>query len=186
MAIGQLPVTTKADDPEMGADVLVRADSAGATHGFVDAIMANSLEFSIGFDITEAVRLAVLAVPERGLADTDDPGPGGPGRSGSGRDHLGAGPLGVGGRRAGYLPARRTACRRPVQPVRTLPAGVDQVFITNSQLILNRLPRGPPPWSRPGRGPHQNGQGPRACAFPRPRLRGQRGVAAGGSAWPRT
>lgn len=64
-AVAQLPVTTKSDDPESGADVLVRADSAGATHGFVDAIVAKGFEFSIGFDITEAVRVAVLAVPER-------------------------------------------------------------------------------------------------------------------------
>lgn len=63
-AVAQLPVVTKADDPEGGADVLVRADTAGATHGFVDAIVARHFEFSIGFDITEAVRLAILAVPE--------------------------------------------------------------------------------------------------------------------------
>jgi hypothetical protein len=62
-AVAQLPVTTKADDPEGGADALVRADTAGATHGFVDAIVAKHFEFSIGFDITEAVRLAITDVP---------------------------------------------------------------------------------------------------------------------------
>jgi hypothetical protein len=64
-ALAQLPVTTKADDPEGGVAVLVRADSAGATHGFVDAIVERGLEFSIGFDITEAVRVAVLALPKK-------------------------------------------------------------------------------------------------------------------------
>jgi hypothetical protein len=64
-AVAQLPVVTKADDPETGMDVLVRADTAGATHGFVDDIVAKHFEFSIGFDITEAVRLAILAVPEQ-------------------------------------------------------------------------------------------------------------------------
>ena len=63
-AIAQLPVLTKADDPDNGMDVLVRADTAGATHGFVDAIVAKRFELSIGFDITEAVRLAILEVPE--------------------------------------------------------------------------------------------------------------------------
>jgi len=63
-AVAQLPVTTTADDPDAGMDVLVRADTAGATHGFVDAIVAKGFEFSIGLDITEAVRLAILAVPE--------------------------------------------------------------------------------------------------------------------------
>jgi hypothetical protein len=62
-AVAQLPVKTKADDPEGGMDVLVRADTAGATHGFVDAIVAKGFHFSIGFDITEAVRLAILDVP---------------------------------------------------------------------------------------------------------------------------
>jgi Transposase DDE domain group 1 len=63
-AIAQLPVTTKATDPENGANVLVRADTAGATHGFVNAIVANHFEFSIGFDVTEAVRRAISGVPE--------------------------------------------------------------------------------------------------------------------------
>ena len=62
-AVAQLPVPTKQEDPEDGVDVLVRADSAGATHGFVDAIVARGFCFSIGFDITEAVRLAILDVP---------------------------------------------------------------------------------------------------------------------------
>jgi hypothetical protein len=62
-ALAQLPCATKAADPVNGLEVLVRADSAGATHGFVDAIVAHGLEFSIGFDITEAVRVAILAVP---------------------------------------------------------------------------------------------------------------------------
>lgn len=62
-AVAQLPVPTEAEDHENGVEVLVRADSAGATHGFVDAIVAKSFEFSIGFDVTEAVRLAILDVP---------------------------------------------------------------------------------------------------------------------------
>ncbi len=65
-AVAQLPVTTTADDPDAGMDVLVRADTAGATHGFVDAIVAKHFEFSIGLDITEAVRLAILSIPEDG------------------------------------------------------------------------------------------------------------------------
>lgn len=64
-AVAQLPVVTRADDPEAGMEVLVRADTAGATHGFVDAIVAKGFEFSIGLDITEAVRLAILEVPAR-------------------------------------------------------------------------------------------------------------------------
>jgi hypothetical protein len=62
-ALAQLPVKTKAEDPQGGVDILVRADTAGATHGFVNAIVAKHMEFSIGFDVTEAVRLAILQVP---------------------------------------------------------------------------------------------------------------------------
>ena len=62
-AVAQLPVPTKDEGPEGGVEVLVRADSAGATHGFVNAIVAKGFEFSIGFDVTEAVRLAILDVP---------------------------------------------------------------------------------------------------------------------------
>jgi hypothetical protein len=67
-AVAQLPVATRADDPTAGMGVLVRADTAGATHGFVDAIVAKGFSFSIGLDITEAVRLAILSVPERAWA----------------------------------------------------------------------------------------------------------------------
>ena len=63
-ALAQLPVKCKADDPDNGVDILVRADTAGATHGFVNAIVAKGMEFSIGFDVTESVRLAILAVPK--------------------------------------------------------------------------------------------------------------------------
>lgn len=62
-AVAGLPVVTRADDPDGGVEVLVRADTAGATHGFVDAIVAKGFEFSIGLDITEAVRVAILSVP---------------------------------------------------------------------------------------------------------------------------
>jgi hypothetical protein len=62
--VAQLPVPTKANSAEHGLDVLVRAGSAGATHGFVDVIVGEHFEFSIGPDITEAVRRAILDVPD--------------------------------------------------------------------------------------------------------------------------
>jgi Transposase DDE domain group 1 len=64
-ALAQLPVKPKAEDPDGGVDMLVRADSAGATHDFVNAIVKAHMEFSVGFDVTEAVRLAILEVPKR-------------------------------------------------------------------------------------------------------------------------
>jgi len=48
-----------------GPGVLVRADSGGATHAFLDHVVTRGLCFSVGFDLTEPVRKAVLAVAER-------------------------------------------------------------------------------------------------------------------------
>ena len=44
--------------------ILVRADSAGATHGFVDAIVDANCDFSIGFPIDQGVRDALVLVQE--------------------------------------------------------------------------------------------------------------------------
>jgi hypothetical protein len=56
-SLEQLPPKGE-DDPPM----LARADSAGATHGFLDALRARGILFSVGFDLTEPVREAVLEV----------------------------------------------------------------------------------------------------------------------------
>ncbi|MGH8990357.1 MAG: IS1380 family transposase [Acidimicrobiia bacterium] len=63
-ALAQLPVKTKTADPEGGEWMLARADSAGCTHGFLDALRERGVEFSVGFPIDETTRQAVLAVPE--------------------------------------------------------------------------------------------------------------------------
>jgi len=57
MAMEQLPESVW----EM--DILARADSSGATHGFLDALRAYEIRFSVGFDLTEPVREAVLRCP---------------------------------------------------------------------------------------------------------------------------
>jgi hypothetical protein len=63
-ALAQLPVKTKAADPEEGEWMLARADSAGCTHGFLNAVRERGVEFSVGFPIDETTRQAVLAVPD--------------------------------------------------------------------------------------------------------------------------
>ena len=45
-------------------EILVRADSAGATHGLVDYCRDASLRFSVGYELTEPVRQAILQIPE--------------------------------------------------------------------------------------------------------------------------
>ncbi len=45
-------------------EILVRADSAGATHEVMDFCREHRLRFSVGFELTEQIRTAILKVPE--------------------------------------------------------------------------------------------------------------------------
>ena len=69
-ALAQLPVPPRGLDLHNGVAMLARADSAGATHEFLNTLRKRGIEFSIGFDITEAVRLAILDVPKDAWVDT--------------------------------------------------------------------------------------------------------------------
>ena len=57
-ALAQLP------EGALNPGTLVRCDSAGATHGFLDVVVALDLSFSVGLDLTERVRAAILALAE--------------------------------------------------------------------------------------------------------------------------
>ena len=59
-SLAQLP------EQAIGPGLLVRCDRAGATHAFLDHVVARGLRFSVGLDLTEPVREAILAVPEEG------------------------------------------------------------------------------------------------------------------------
>jgi Transposase DDE domain group 1 len=45
-------------------EILVRADTAGATHGLIDYCREEELRFSVGYELTEPVRAAILQIPE--------------------------------------------------------------------------------------------------------------------------
>jgi hypothetical protein len=56
-------------------EILVRADSAGATHGLADYCREARLGFSFGYELTESVRAAILDTPEHAWVqalDQDD------------------------------------------------------------------------------------------------------------------
>ncbi|MEO5899173.1 MAG: IS1380 family transposase [Ilumatobacteraceae bacterium] len=57
MALAQLPI-----DPN-DVEVIARADSAGLTHGFIDACVTANVRFSVGHDLTEPIRTACLTIP---------------------------------------------------------------------------------------------------------------------------
>jgi len=48
-----------------GKEILARADSCGASHGFIGALRDLKIRFSVGFDLTGSVREAVLAASAR-------------------------------------------------------------------------------------------------------------------------
>jgi hypothetical protein len=58
-ALEQIP----AEDIER-IEILVRADSAGATHGLIDYCREAKMRFSVGYELTETVRAAILAIPD--------------------------------------------------------------------------------------------------------------------------
>jgi hypothetical protein len=45
-------------------EILVRADSAGATHDLADHCHEGNMRFSFGYELTESVRAAILEIPE--------------------------------------------------------------------------------------------------------------------------
>src|SRR5207249_2544256 len=61
-ALAQLPVAPRGIDPINGVAMLARADSAGCTHDFLNALRRYGIEYSVGFDVTENVQLAILDV----------------------------------------------------------------------------------------------------------------------------
>jgi hypothetical protein len=57
-ALAQLPAGAA------GPGTLVRCDSGGATHAFLAAVAQRGLAFSVGCELTERTRAAILALPE--------------------------------------------------------------------------------------------------------------------------
>jgi hypothetical protein len=59
LALAQIP-----DQYIEEIEILVRADSAGATHGLLDYCREASMRFSVGHELTEPVRAAILEIPD--------------------------------------------------------------------------------------------------------------------------
>lgn len=58
-ALEQLPAGVAAD-----SEIVLRFDSAGATHGLLDWAHEGGIRFSVGFDLTEPVRKAIARIPD--------------------------------------------------------------------------------------------------------------------------
>ncbi len=59
LALEQIPAQYIED-----LQILVRADTAGATHGLADYCREARMRFSVGYELTEQVRTAILQIPE--------------------------------------------------------------------------------------------------------------------------
>jgi hypothetical protein len=59
LALEQLPGDVVTD-----AEIIVRTDSAAATHAFTDDLADHNVRFVMGYDLIETVRSAILALPE--------------------------------------------------------------------------------------------------------------------------
>lgn len=125
-ALAQMPEGT------LNPGTLVRADSAGATHAFLDAVCAEKLSFSVGFDLTEPVREAVLALPESAWVGALD-------SKGKERDGAGVAELALDLERTGWPRGTRAICRRERPHPGAQLSFTDaegyrfQVFITNQK-----------------------------------------------------
>ena len=165
-------------------EILIRADSAGATHETADHCRRADLRFSFGYELTEQVRAAILATPDDvwipaldqddtertngQVVETDRPR-----RSQYLADRV-----------AGHRPARASPPRRAtvVHRPRRLPLPSDP---HRPDRPRHRRPGASPPSTRPRRGPHPRRQGHRPGQAPVQGVRTQRGVAADRHARPR-
>jgi hypothetical protein len=59
LALAQIPAEYIAS-----LEILVRAGSVGATHGLIDYCREGNMRFSVGYELTEQVRAAILELPE--------------------------------------------------------------------------------------------------------------------------
>jgi hypothetical protein len=138
--------------------ILLRCDSAGATHELLDFCREGRSRFSVGFDLTEPVRAAILALPEPAWTPALD-ADGQPRENGqvaeiTDRLDLAGWPAGSPGDRAPRAPAswRPALLHRP----RRAPLSSDPHRPTRPR---HRHAGTPPPRPRPRRGPHPRRQG---------------------------
>ena len=157
LALAQLPAAAR-DQP-----IVVRADTAGATHGFTRWLRERGIGFSVGLPATEQVRAAVLAV----AADAWQPAVDADGTARQGAEVAELATLDL----SGWPEGSRAICRREAPTRRAtvvhrrrrapLPGRPDRPARPR-----HRHPGAAPPPARPRRGPdplrqsHRAGQPP--------------------------
>jgi Transposase DDE domain group 1 len=64
-ALAQLPAEVRDRERDEPAEILARADAAGATHAFAAALRERRIRFSLGYYVTETVGQAALALDDQ-------------------------------------------------------------------------------------------------------------------------
>jgi len=123
-ALAQLP------EEAISEGVLVRCDRSGATHAFTEHVAERGLRFSVGLDLTEPVREAILALSEEVW---------GPALTSDGEDREGAWVAELSLDLSGWPAGTRAICRRERPHPGAQLSFTDehgyrfQVFLTNQQ-----------------------------------------------------
>jgi hypothetical protein len=156
LALAQLPAAVR-DQP-----VLVRSDSPGASHGLVGHLRARGMAFSVGFDLDERVRTAILAIPQTAWQ---------PAINAEGSVREGAevaeptgriDPVALAAGQPAHLPPRRPPPRSATHLLRPRRAPLPGVHHRPARPRRHRAGAAPPP-ARPRRATHPQRQGHRAC-----------------------
>jgi hypothetical protein len=128
-AVEQLP-------DERPDQILVRCDSAGSTHDFVDVVCEMGFSFSVGYDLTEPVRGAILEMPEPAWIPAVEP-------SGEARTGAWVCQLDLDLAASGWPEGTRAICRRAgSSPGGTRPCGFAfWSFLSGARLWRRRTPR---------------------------------------------
>ena len=155
--------------------IVMRTDSAGLTHELLDFCRDGRIGFSVGYDLTEPVRRAILALPETAWTAALD-ADGNPRENGqvaelTARLELTGWPEG-----ARVIVPRASAPRRTALVHRSRRAPLPG-HPHRSARSRDRRARAPTPCPRAGRGPHPRRQRLRPDQPPVPRLRRQRRLA---------
>jgi Transposase DDE domain group 1 len=143
--------------------ILVRCDSAGATHAFTDELVRRNLAFSIGFDCDQRVQAAVLALPEQAWQPALGPRrPPPPGRLGRRAGRPGPCQRRLARGRPRDLLPRAAPPRRAAQAGLHRPGGPPLPGLHHQPARPRpRRLRGPPSSPRPRGRPHPHRQGHR-------------------------
>ena len=167
------------DEPsEVIHPILVRADSAGATHDFVAGIVEANCDFSIGFSISSSVREVLFLAQEEDWTNAVEP-------DGSRRDGAWVveltellDPLGLAGGDAPHLSARAAAPRCEPHAVRLRRGTPPHLLHHQHSRQRHRRTRVPPPGTRPRRGRRAELEGLWASEPSLRRRRSQHGLDA--------